>query len=99
MNGTMLGVGNGYAGMNMTIPELVEWLKTRDHQVTVCFRVETQGLYIKMIDMKTGQIHMGLLGFELLEKSYSDEVKLMLDDMYKRLMEGLGREERDDTEI
>lgn len=83
----------------MSMNELVKWLESRDHQVTVCFRVETQGLYIKMIDMKTGQIHMGLLGYELLEESYSDEIELMLNAMYDKLMENLGREERDDTEI
>lgn len=72
----------------MSMNEFTNWLESRDHQVTLCFRKEDQGLYIKMIDMKTGQIQMGLLGSDLL-----DGFQTMIDDMYKRLMESLGRED------
>lgn len=73
----------------MSMEELAKWLDERDHQVTLCLRKEDQGLYIKMIDMKTGMVQMGLLGSDLLE-----DFQLMIDRMYRELMDALGREEK-----
>ena len=85
----------------MTMNELAEWLESRDHQVTVCFCVDTQGLHIKMIDMKTGMAKMGII-YYLDERSISNLLELTLDKMYQELMDALGRGERSenhDTEI
>lgn len=73
----------------MIMPELVEWLESRDHQVTITLRKEELGLYIKMIDMKTGLIRMGCVDSESL-----DQFEEMLNKMYNELMDDLGREER-----
>lgn len=73
----------------MTLYELSQWLESRDHQVTITLRKEELGLYIKMIDMKTGLIRLGCVNSELL---YLFEE--MLNKMYNELMDDLGREER-----
>lgn len=78
----------------MTWEELAEWLKTRDHQVTLSLRVEEQGLYLKMVDMKTGMIVMRLLSFSNSGNGRFDVFKEMIDQMYKELMDALGREEK-----
>lgn len=74
----------------MTLYELSQWLESRDHQVTITLRKEELGLYIKMIDMKTGLIRMaGCIDSESL-----DHFEEILNKMYNELMDDLGREER-----
>lgn len=80
----------------MNINELAVWLKERDHQVTLCLRVESQGLYIKMIDMKTGMVRMGLISNNENEESRMNAFKAVIDQMYKELMDALGREEKNE---
>lgn len=75
----------------MNMKELAKWLDERDHQVALCLRKEDQGLYIKMIDMKTGMVQMGLLGNDENEKSRVDLFKPFIDKMYQELMDALGR--------
>jgi len=76
--------------------ELAAWLKERDHQVTLCLRIESQGLYIKMIDMKTGMAKIGLLSNNENEESRMDAFKPFIDRMYRELMDALGREEKNE---
>lgn len=73
----------------MTLYELSQWLESRDHQVTITLRKEEFGLYVKMIDMKTGLIRLGCVDSELLY-----QFEEMLNEMYNELMDDLGREER-----
>lgn len=77
----------------MTMNELARWLEARDHQITLCLRKENMGLYIKMIDMKTGMIKMGMLSDYENEKSRIDLFKPFIDKMYQELMDALGRED------
>lgn len=78
----------------MNMNELAAWLKERDHQVTLCLRVESLGLYIKMIDMKTGMVRMGLISNNLNEENRMDAFRPFIDQMYQELMDALGREEQ-----
>ena len=80
----------------MSMNELVKWLESRGHQVTVCFRIETVEtlcLYIKMIDMKTGMVNTCLINYQD-DRSLLDIFKFTLDKMYQELMDALGREEK-----
>lgn len=70
-----------------------EWLRSKKYPVSVKFWPSPLGLRIRMEDEKTGMIHDGLLGYELLEKSRLDVIELMLDDMYDNIMDNLGRED------
>lgn len=76
----------------MSMTELAKWLDERDHQVTITLRKESCGLYIKMIDMKTGLIRLGCIDSEFLY-----QFEEILNKMYNELMDDLGREERKDA--